>query len=481
VSTVTAPTYDPALERAVGFLGSLVLPSGHRMSDAFESDPWLLDSVIVPALSKREDGRAVSRFLWDEEPKGSGKTTRGAAMLLVEAVTEPATHCYVVAVDEEQAGITLEALAGLISRFPRLRSAIRQRQNLFTFSNGSFIKVMASHEPSFHGLGATARRLRFLLEEVTQWATPALYHAAMSTMAKVPDSALWVMCNAGISGSWQETAREQLQAAGAHMFIAEPGWLPSWVSREDVDALRATLPEPLWRRYFRNEWVSEIGAAIAPADWDACRATIPPLSPREPVVCGIDAGVTGDYFAIVGVSRAPQPESDVSKPRYERVRHDGWFDLLSPVPNADGSQGPEVWVRAVKVWKPEQGPVDFAQPYLWLSEFVKQQRVVCCAYDEWQLYDWASRFAGEHGLWMDAFQQGPRRGQADTLLLQLVRQRRLKHDGNEQLREAALNASLKLSVGEDSRARFVKSHPAKKIDPLVALSMAASEILRLNL
>ena len=82
---------------------------------------------------------------------------------------------------------------------------------------------------------------------------------------------------------------------------------------------------------------------------------------------------------------------------------------------------------------------------------------------------------------MEPFQQGPRRGQADTQLLQLIRAKRLRHDGDEQLREAALGAALKLSVGEDSKARFVKSHPAKKIDALVALSMSSAETLRLNL
>src|SRR5439155_4408312 len=312
-STIMTALVEKGIDdRALEFIGQLILPSGACMSDTFGSDPWQVTEVIGPALAKRADGLPANRYVVDVEPKGSGKSTRGAAMLVTECVLEPATRCFVVAVDAEQAAITLEALAGLISRFPRLRSTIRQRQNLFTFTNGSFIKVMASHEPSFHGVGATARRLRFLLEELCQWPTPALYWAAQSSMAKVPDSALWVLTNAGISGTWQETALEQLKAVGAHMFIAPPGWLPSWVNRADVEALRETLPEPIWRRYFNNEWVAEVGAAIDPADWDACQGVIPPLDAVTPVIVGLDAAISGDSFAAIAVSRAlPAPTDNL--------------------------------------------------------------------------------------------------------------------------------------------------------------------------
>jgi phage terminase large subunit-like protein len=477
VSVATA--IPEGIERAVSFLGELFLPNGRRIADTFEADPWLLDRSIVPALSKREDARPLYRYVWDEEPKGSGKSTRGAALLAVEAVSEPATHCYAIACDEDQARIILDALSGLISSFSRFRSVIRQRQNVFTFSNGSFIRVVASHEPSFHGIGATARRLRFLCDELTQWATPAMFHAALSSMAKVPDSALWVLTNAGIQGSWQEDAREQLRAAGAHMFIAEAGWLPSWVSREDVDALRGTLPEPVWRRYFRNEWVQESSQAISAELWDACRATIPPLD-RAPVVVAVDAGLYRDSFAIVAVSRGERARSDGSDvPRFEIVNTEFGFAYMKPVAV---EEAPEVWVRACQIWTPAPGtPVDFEEPWRWLSDFVTTRRVVKVAYDEWQLAEFMTRFKRSHGIWVAPFSQGSERNVADSDLLALIQSRRLKHDGHPVLREHALNANFRIRPAEDTGGRFTKSHPSRRIDALVAASMAAAECLRLSL
>ena len=476
---MTTPTVaDAGLDRALGFLGALILPSGQRLADSWAADPWLRDEICIPALAKRPDGKPANRYCWTELPKGAAKTTTGAALMLVEAATEPATHCYVLATDQEQAGIALDALTGLISRYPRLQAAIKQRQNLFTFSNGSRIQIMASHEPSFHGIAATARRVRFGCDELTQWPTPAMYHAALASMAKVPDSALWVLTNAGLLDSWQAEARDQLEAAGAHTFISEPGWLPSWVSQADVDALKATLPLPLWRRYFRNEWVSGVAdQAITAEDWDSCRADIPPLDSASPVVVGVDAATTGDSFAIVAVSRAPRSGRALASELVPYTQHG--FSLFVPASTPE----PEAWIRAVKIWRPPDGggAIDFRDPYLWLSAFVKDHNVACVVFDVWQLHSWSEDFRREHQVWLEEFNQGPQRAQADTDLLQLIRAHRLRHDGDGELRSHALNASLKLQVAEDSRARFVKAHPSKKIDALVALSMAAHQCLYLNL
>ena len=476
---MTSPVVvDGTLDRALAFLGELVLPSGMTLGDSWLADPWLRDEICIPALAKRPDGKPVNRYTWTELPKGAAKTTTGAALMLVEAAMEPSTHCYVLATDQEQAAIALDALAGLISRYPRLQAAIKQRQNLFTLSNGSRIQVMASHEPSFHGIAATARRVRFVLDELTQWPTAAMYHAALASTAKVADSALWVLSNAGITDSWQQTARDQLEAAGAHMFITKPGWLPSWVSQADVDALKATLPLPLWKRYFRNEWVSGVeGAAISPESWDACRGEIPPLDATTPVVAGVDAATVADSFAITVVSRAPQP---AARPSGELVAYPGrGFSIMVP---SKATEPPSVWVRECKIWTPpDGGKIDFREPYRWLGEFARRHRLVNASYDPWQLHHFAADFGREYGVWMEEFSQGPRRGQADTDLLALIRARRLRHGGDEMLRAHALNASLKLQLAEDRRPRFVKSHPSKKIDALVSLSMSASEILRLNL
>ena len=464
---------ESKLAQALDFVSQLTLPSGLTMGDSWAADPWIRDSICIPLLAKAPDGKPLHRFSWIELPKGSSKTTTAAALALVEAAMEPATFVYCVAVDADQAAILLDALGGLIASHPRLKAHVKEHKRLFTFSNGSRIQVMASDVPSFHGLGARARRQILILEEVCQWLSPDLYHAAISSLAKHPNSALWVLTNAGILDSWQEGARAQLAAKGAHMHISPEGWLPSWISEEDIEALRGTMPEPLWLRYFRNVWVSAVaGSAISEEEWDACAAKIPPLDPRTQLVCSIDAGVSSDSFAITAVSR-----DDGQAERELVTNHAVGFSFLKPR-KVDAAK---VLVRAVKIWVPEGRPLDFGGPYDWLSGFVRSHRVVCVVFDPYQLHDFATRFQQEHGVWCEPFDQGGRRSQADVDLLTLIRSGRLQHDGDPELRQHALNAALKMSIQEDTRARFVKSHSSKKIDGLVSLSMAAAQVLYLNI
>src|SRR3989442_12720053 len=99
---MTALVENAIDDRTLEVIGQLILPSGACMSDTFESDPWQVAEVIGPTLAKRADGLPANRYVVDVEPKGSGKSTRGAARPVTECVLEPATHCYVVAVDAEQ-------------------------------------------------------------------------------------------------------------------------------------------------------------------------------------------------------------------------------------------------------------------------------------------------------------------------------------------------------------------------------------------
>ncbi len=464
---------DSKLAQALAFVGELRLPSGQRLADSWKTDPWIRDNICIPLLRKAPDGRPVAMFSYIELPKGAGKTTTGAALALVEAAMEPATHIFIVAVDADQAAILLDALGGLIAGYPSLKAHVEQRLRLFTFSNGSRIQVMASDVPSFHGLGARARKLIFILEEITQWVSPDLYHAAVSSLAKHPNSALWILTNAGILDSWQESARATLADDGAHMFISAEGWQPSWVSEESLARVRRKLPEPLYFRYYKNRWASAVaGSAISEEEWDACAARIPPLDPKTQLVVGLDAGIVSDSFAITAVSR------DNGEAERELVTNDVvGFSVFVP----KRTEAAKILVRQTKIWVPEGVPLDFAAPYAWLSGFVRTHRVVRIVFDPTQLHDFCTRFQQEHGVYCEPFDQGARRAQADVDLLTLIRSRRLQHDGDALLREHALNAALKMQVQEDSRARLVKSHSSKKIDALIALSMSAAAALYLDI
>ena len=91
-----------------------------------------------------------------------------------------------------------------------------------------------------------------------------------------------------------------------------------------------------------------------------------------------------------------------------------------------------------------------------------------------------TRFTAAHGIWCRQFSQMADRALADSALYQHIRSKRLRHSGDPTLREHISNCGFKVAANEDSKARLVKRGKGK-IDAAVALSMAASECLRLVL
>ncbi len=453
LSTALITAGDIAADRGLAFISALRLPDGQTFGDRFRSDPWLRDEVFRPALARQADGLPVHKLIWNELPKGGLKTTGLAALGLTEGLLEPRTHIFIIAVDVDQGRLTLEALSSMVAQSPTLDAVVKQTRTEFRLPGGSWVRVMSSDQASFHGIGVTSRRVRLYCDEVTQWLERPLWDAALATTPKVADSQLIACTNAGVAGSWQVEARDQLEDAGARMFATEPGWLPTWISLASVNAMKKTLPLALWQRYFENRWVQAETSFIDAEAWAACAGTIPPYREEE-IVLAVDGALRHDSFAIVGVSR----HSDPAK------REDS------------------VCVRVAKTWTPPPGcDIDFAEPFAWLVDFIAHRNVVQVAYDLYQLHDFMQRLRGATGAWCKEFGQGPPRAKSDVLLFTLISSQRLLHDGGAELTEHAANSAFQMSTGLEQRGRLVKSKPNKRIDLMVALSMASAECLRLIL
>ncbi len=226
------------------------------------------------------------------------------------------------------------------------------------------------------------------------------------------------------------------------------------------------------------------------AQWLSCcpidqegNPTLPPLLPgdRIPIVLGVDAGVTNDLFAIVAVSRHP-----------------------------DRPLEQEVAVRAVRVWRPEDGrEIDYDAVEDWIRAVclggcvaghpnsrgglsrvegcdacrdnirVPAHNVVQIAYDQYQLVDMMQSLSRDRVAWCNKFDQGTARLKADANLRQLIITRRITHRNDPTLNQHVRNANAETSPKEDTRLRIVKRNASAKIDALVATSMAAAECLRL--
>jgi hypothetical protein len=203
-------------------------------------------------------------------------------------------------------------------------------------------------------------------------------------------------------------------------------------------------------RLRHGEWVlGDEDEAFLPslALWDACERLAAPYDTRQPIVLGLDAAVSGDTFAVVGVSRDPVSADDVV-------------------------------TRLVRVWEPHGAALDYEQIEAELREIVRRYNVVQLAYDPYQAVYLAQRLGSE--VWCEPFSQQGARLESDRQLLDLIIQRRLAHSGEPVLRQHVANANRRTDA-DGRRLRIVKRSPDLKIDAAVALSMATARCLSLNL
>lgn len=252
----------------------------------------------------------------------------------------------------------------------------------------------------------------------------------------------------------QWTAAEKGESTFTPLFLpwtARPDRTPEWYAAVASDAF--SMAE--MRREYPATPDEAFSAVTAErflehmAMWDACREDLPPLTDREPLVWAVDAGVSNDTFAAVAVSRHPLRRDDVA-------------------------------VRIVMQWTPQAGQaLDFIAIGAELLAVMRAWYSLVLVYDSYQMHLMAQQIAAS-GFWVEEFSQAAPRLIADRQLRDLILGRRLAHDGNAALRQAIDNADRKIS--EDKKTlRIVKRSAAKKIDPLVALSMAAAQCLELNL
>lgn len=186
--------------------------------------------------------------------------------------------------------------------------------------------------------------------------------------------------------------------------------------------------------------------------WDACKADVPVLGPREIVVLAADAGVSSDCFAVVAVTRH-------------------W----------DAARSKDIAVRWYRKWEPKPGKaLNFDEIEAEIALFCQQHAVYELTYDIYQLHQMMTRLRDHHGINVRPFPQGADRLLADKQLLDLILSRALVHDGSTDLRKHIENADRKKG-DNDSQLRIVKRTPSQKIDLAVALSMAAARCLKLNL
>lgn len=175
--------------------------------------------------------------------------------------------------------------------------------------------------------------------------------------------------------------------------------------------------------------------------WDAIIEDFPPLGDLDTLVLGADAGVSSDCFGLVGVTVHPTNE-ELTAVRYSKA-----------------------WVP------PTGGTIDFDEVEKEIRWLCENFHVLQLAYDPYQLHQMGTRLLNEGVVWSSPFSQGGERLEADRLLLDSIRQARIRHPGDPDLTSHILNADRKVDA-DHRKIRIVKRTSHQKVDLAVALSMA---------
>ena len=258
--------------------------------------------------------------------------------------------------------------------------------------------------------------------------------------------------------------------------------------------LQAAKMTPQGLRYYAPETAADALSGeeteqFVPIEaWDACYELLPPFEPATmtevPVVIAVDAASTGDCFAVVAITRHPDPE------RSEDVALRACRVWKPPGHGREINYAePEAFIRALCIGgcalghsqEPQFAALHEECPACQDRVLIPPYNVIVVTYDPYQLTDMMQRINREVGVWTKSFDQGGRRLKSDRQLYDLIIQRRLAHHGDSDVREHIQNAHSKLEKGQDSKLRIVKKAQDKKVDLVVAISMGSYECLRMYL
>lgn len=417
---------------------------------------------VLNEMSSRDENGNFKYSTWlFSMPKKSGKTAIGAGVALWQANRLADGEIYVIGNDLKQADNRMaQAMRYCIDHNPRMTSRIRVIPSSYKMllDNGTRIESIPVDPRGEAGMNPTGL---FLTEA---WGLKGknaelMWSEATLSPTRLGQSFKFIESYAGHIGESEILYRlyESIVLNGApHPTIPElyinGASIAYWCTRRYLpwqqdesyyrqQALEKT-PEEFDRQH-NNKWASASAAFVPMEWWNACKGTMPDLRPGQGIILGLDAAVHDDCFAIVGVSR----DGDNIQVRYARV----WY----PPPN---------------------GVIPFEEVETELRRLFNTYRIECVAYDEYQAADLSQRL--DKLAWWYRFPQGKDRAIADKQLYDLIRERRIIHNGESDLTEHIGNANRK---PEDDKLRIIKRTQQKKVDASVSLSMACYQALRLNI
>lgn len=445
--------------------------------------------LIDEALSFNEYGKRKYTTVIYSAPKKSGKSALASAVTLYMAYSRPSSFVYCLANDGKQSS---DRIYGPIKECLRLH---RDKKGPFKDENPNLGNVILSNNTKIEAITVDARGeagsqpLFTCFSEIWGYDTEGKKRL-WSEMTPPPTlfgyAMRWVESYAGFVGV--SDILEQLyetavkggtphpdfgdlinsdgtptvyvnEAAGIFCYWDhEPRML--WQTPEYYAEQSLTLSSSEFDRIHRNMWVSAISSFIDASQWEVLKKDLGPIRGNTPVVLGVDGAISNDHAAIVGVTRDPDNNDDVS-------------------------------IRFVYIFEPaKSGGIikisETVEPKI--RELCETYNVVCCAYDKYQLEDMAQRLRKNNVVWMYDFSQQTERAISDKELYDSIINKTIwwdlhgdnlnKNGDLETLYKHITQAGAKTDGG---KLRLEKLSDKAKIDAAVATSMARKKCKQLSI
>jgi len=405
------------------------------------------------------DGRRVYREALLGVGRKNGKSTLAAAIALygLLGLGEEGAEVYSAAASRDQARVVFDQAAAFVEASPLLRDWLKpMRSAIVCESTGGVYRVLSSDGPLQHGLNPSL----VVIDELWAHKSPELFYALTTGQLARLDPLVVSITTAGWDRdtiAWQAYERGRALAdQGADAMRAErflfrwfeapdgcrvddpEAWAAanpsSWVDHDDLAREARRLPEPVFRRLHLNQWTDSEDSWVSAGDWDACRGDVR-LDEADELWVGVDIGVKRDSSAIVEA---------------------GWVE-------------DRLHVRATVLTPSPGRPVAVAD----VRELVAGMagdRVREIDFDPHAFRESAQELE-ERGLPMVEFApNNARMVPASEKLYELIRERRLVHDGDPVLRSHILAAEAQMT---ERGQRISKRKSRAHIDACMALAYAA--------
>ena len=433
---------------------------GQWIGQPFRLMDWQ-KQILLDLFELEPDGRRRYRWALVGIPKKNGKTELAAALaayfLIADGEPSPLVVC--AAASEDQADLVFGAVRTMCELSPTL-SAITERYEreiLVPSIPGARLRRLSAVAGANDGMNCSAVFLDEL-HEFGEGKGRAVWNVLTNSTGARRQPMVFETTTAGFDPD--TVCFEQYQ----HLRAIESGeiedrryfgrWVeaPAGADYKDPATWKAANPsygvtvheeffedqlskksENTFRRYFLNQWTESEETWIAPAEWDACVGDV--TTDRDAGYIGVDIGQIHDTSAVVTVAFV-----------------DGVLHVID-----------------VKIWEPQPGkPIAISEVEAYVFAQAEKLRIREIVYDPWR-FTRSSEAILERGLQAVEIKYS-QMGEASTTLYDLVREGKLVHAGDLQLRAHVLAA---VGVETGSGYKIEKRKSGKKpVDGAVALAMA---------